>query len=147
MDQLGTQDIAKICPKKIIVMFRFGTRSSRSCSPSTDLSFVWKKSRTRRNYTANIRLNVTNTQEEEISSEEVHQTIVCDMHISVRLVLHLYTKNPFRSFGREVLLSKLVALRLFSITSYSLFMVYYSSYTCFYLYKLYIWAMQHPEQA
>ena len=116
-------------------MFRFGTRTSRSCSPSTDLSFVWKKSRKRGNYTENIRLNVTTTQEEEIPNEEVHQTIVRDMDILVRLVLHLYTKNSFRSFGRDVTLSKLVALRLFFITSYSLFMVYYSSYTSFYLYE------------
>ena len=35
----------------------------------------------RGNYTENICLNVRNTKGEEILSEDVHETIVCDMNI------------------------------------------------------------------
>ena len=108
-------------------MFRFGTRSLRSCSPSTDLSFMWKKNRIRGYYTENICLNVRNTKGEEILSEDVqvHKTIVRDMNIfgalgitpiHQKLVQTFRAKSlPFKAHGWHHVGTTLVYIQLLQL--------------------------------
>ena len=56
----------------------------------------------RGNYTENICLNVRNTKGEEILSEDVHETIVCDMNIFGALgIAPIYTKIRSKVSGKK----------------------------------------------